>query len=84
MEQRKLSDDLQVSSMGYGAMGLSEFYGKTDDEQSLAVLRGLLDVGSTMIDTADMYGDGHNERLIGKFLSGLDPSIRDALTICTE
>lgn len=60
--------------MGYGAMGMSEFYGPSDDTQSLAVLNEVADAGITMIDTADMYGRGHNESLIGRFLASRQAS----------
>lgn len=84
MKKRILAKDLAVSSIGYGAMGLSEFYGDTDDNQSLALLHNLLDLGIDFIDTADMYGDGHNEQLIGKFLASLTPSDRQQFTIATK
>ncbi|WP_022663709.1 aldo/keto reductase [Desulfospira joergensenii] len=54
----------EVSSVGLGCMGMSEFYGGTDDENSKQVILSALENGVTMIDTADTYGDGHNERLI--------------------
>lgn len=84
MKKRLLANDLAVSSIGYGAMGLSEFYGDTNEEQSLVLLKQLLDVGINFIDTADMYGDGHNERLIGKFLATLSPSDRQNFIIATK
>jgi aryl-alcohol dehydrogenase-like predicted oxidoreductase len=64
MQQRNLRD-LTVSKIGLGAMGMSEFYGETDDEQSIATLRHALDIGVTFIDTSDLYGSGHNEELVG-------------------
>jgi len=67
---RSLGDDLVVSAIGYGAMGMSEFYGPSDDVASLALLNEVADRGVTMIDTADIYGRGHNEALIGRFLAG--------------
>jgi len=67
MENRHLARDLNVSAIGYGAMGLSEFYGETDDKKSLSLLNKLLDLNVNFIDTADLYGRGHNERLIGHF-----------------
>ena len=59
-----------VSALGYGAMGLSGVYGAANDAESTALLRQLLDHGVTFLDTADVYGDGHNERLIGRAISG--------------
>lgn len=60
---------LEVSAVGYGAMGLSGVYGEADDEQSLPTLHQLLDHGVDFIDTADVYGAGHNEELIGRLLA---------------
>lgn len=84
MQQRELANTLSVSAIGYGAMGLSEFYGDTNDEQSLALLQRLLEMGVSFIDTANMYGDGHNESLIGKFLTSLDNPTRQSLKIATK
>jgi len=67
MKTRKLGA-VEVGAIGLGCMGMSEFYGKGDDEQSLAVLERALELGVTMLDTADMYGSGHNESLLGRFL----------------
>ncbi|MCG2842313.1 aldo/keto reductase [Sandaracinobacter sp. RS1-74] len=69
MQQRTLGPDLSVSSIGLGCMGMSEFYGPRDDEESLAVLRRAVDLGIDFLDTADMYGPQHNEELIGRFLA---------------
>jgi aryl-alcohol dehydrogenase-like predicted oxidoreductase len=68
MKQRTLRD-LKVSEIGLGAMGMSEFYGETDDDQSIATLHRALDLGVTFIDTSDMYGNGHNERLVGRAIA---------------
>lgn len=57
-----------VGIQGIGCMGMSEFYGASDDAESLATLDHALDLGITMLDTADMYGRGHNEELIAKLL----------------
>lgn len=83
MRQRYLTPELPVSAIGYGAMGLSEFYGAADDAQSL-LLQQLIELDVTFIDTADQYGRGHNEALIGHFLAGLDHATRDRLTIATK
>src|SRR5580704_3200466 len=53
-----------------GGMGMSGVYGKTDDAQSLEVIRGAIERGVTLIDTGDFYGAGHNELLIGKAIAG--------------
>ncbi|KAI9331880.1 aldo/keto reductase [Obelidium mucronatum] len=58
-----------VSAIGFGAMGLSEFYGATDDAASLATLSHAVDIGCTFWDTSDMYGVGHNETLLGQALA---------------
>lgn len=57
-----------LPALGPGCMGMSEFYGETDDAQSLAVLSRAYDLGVRMFDTADMYGNGHNEKLLARFL----------------
>ncbi|QUH02559.1 aldo/keto reductase [Saccharopolyspora erythraea] len=59
----------RVSAIGYGAMGLSGVYGAADDAESLRLLHRLLDLGVDFVDTADAYGDGHNERLIAGLLA---------------
>jgi len=69
MFERFLGQNLSVSAISYGAMGLSEFYGAAlPDEEALRVLERALELGVTMFDTADMYGLGHNEMLIGRFV----------------
>ncbi|UTY58413.1 aldo/keto reductase [Massilia sp. erpn] len=69
MEQRK-AGGIAVSALGLGCMGMSEFYGAVDDAQSLATLEEAFDLGVTLFDTADTYGAGHNESLLGRFLRG--------------
>lgn len=63
---RPLGD--QVGALGLGCMGMSEFYGRADDTQSTRVIHSALDAGVTVLDTADMYGAGHNEELVGRAL----------------
>jgi aryl-alcohol dehydrogenase-like predicted oxidoreductase len=60
------NSSLVVSSLGLGCMGMSEFYGPPDDPQSIATLHRAVDLGVTFIDTADIYGIGRNEELVGK------------------
>lgn len=84
MKTRYLAKNLEVSAIGYGAMGLSEFYGAADDAQSLRVLHKLIELDQTFIDTADQYGRGHNERLIGQFLAGLDSATRGKMKVATK
>lgn len=80
MEQRPLGrSGLEVSAIGLGCMGMSEFYGPTDDEQSLATLERAFALGVTHYDTADMYGAGHNETLLGRFLKGRRDRVAAAL-----
>lgn len=59
-----------VGALGYGAMGLSGVYGSADDAESTDLVRHLVDSGVNHIDTADVYGNGHNERLVGQAIAG--------------
>jgi aryl-alcohol dehydrogenase-like predicted oxidoreductase len=59
---------IQSSVMGFGCMGMSEFYGDHDDDESLKTLERALELGITHFDTSNVYGRGHNERLVGRFL----------------
>jgi aryl-alcohol dehydrogenase-like predicted oxidoreductase len=71
MQHRPLGrSDLTVSALGLGCMGMSEFYGARDDSESLATLEAALAAGIDFFDTADTYGHGHNEELVGRFLKG--------------
>ncbi|SCY61294.1 aldo/keto reductase [Desulfoluna spongiiphila] len=71
---------IRVSRMGLGCMGMSEFYGPSDDTNSLNVLERAFELGVNFYDTADMYGHGHNEKLIGRFLKGK----RDRIVLATK
>jgi aryl-alcohol dehydrogenase-like predicted oxidoreductase len=67
MKMRKLgSQGLEVSALGLGCMGMSEFYAGRDDAESVATINRALDLGVTFLDTADMYGVGANEELVGR------------------
>jgi aryl-alcohol dehydrogenase-like predicted oxidoreductase len=67
MESRRLGKSgLTVSALGLGCMGMSEFYGARDNDESIATLHRALDLGIDFLDTADVYGLGHNEELVGK------------------
>src|SRR5271157_3982520 len=71
MKQRKLgTQGLTVSALGLGCMGMSEFYGSRDDQESIATIHRAVGLGVTLLDTADMYGCGENERLVGRAIKG--------------
>ncbi|KMO97746.1 aldo/keto reductase [Streptomyces roseus] len=71
---------LAVSAQGLGCMGMSHGYGATDDAESVATLHRALDLGVTLLDTADFYGSGHNEELIGRAVAGR----RDGVVLATK
>jgi aryl-alcohol dehydrogenase-like predicted oxidoreductase len=72
--QRSLGKQgLQVSAIGYGAMGLEGWYGAIDEAAAVDTLRHALDIGVNFIDTADAYGNGHNEELVGRAIKGRRP-----------
>lgn len=79
MKTRQLAN-LTVSALGLGCMGMSEFYGKSDDKESIEVLHHAFYSGITLFDTADIYGQGHNETLVGKALK----SVRDKIVIASK
>jgi len=69
MKKRRLgSQGLVVSELGLGCMGMSQFYGPRDDAESTATLERAIELGLDFFDTADIYGQGHNEELVGKLL----------------
>ncbi|MGZ5212437.1 MAG: aldo/keto reductase [Actinomycetota bacterium] len=70
MRKRRLGQGLEVSAIGLGCMGMSEFYGRTDEHEAIATIRRALDLGVTLLDTADMYGPFTNERLVGRAIQG--------------
>lgn len=78
MQQRQLTKNLQVSALGLGCMGMSEFYRPRDDAASLRVLAQAVDNGINFFDTADMYGPYHNEEIIGRFLAAQKQQINIA------
>jgi aryl-alcohol dehydrogenase-like predicted oxidoreductase len=79
MNQRQLRD-LTVSAIGLGCMGMSEFYGPSDEDESVATIQHALDLGVTFLDTSDMYGSGHNEQLVGRAIAGR----RDEVQLATK
>ena len=67
MKQRRLDRTTEmISAIGRGCMGMSEFYGARNDDESIATIHRSLDLGITFLDTADVYGMGHNEELVGR------------------
>jgi len=70
---------LTVSAQGLGCMGMSEWYGATDWDESIATIHRALDLGVTFIDTADIYGAGHNEVLVGRGIAGSEQEHRSRL-----
>jgi len=69
MRTRTLGQDLIVSAQGLGCMGMSEFYGTGDEAESIATIHRALDLGVTLLDTADMYGPFTNEMLVGRAIA---------------
>ena len=81
MQRRTLgSDGLEVSALGLGCMGMSEFYGTADDQQAIEVIHRALDEGVDLLDTADMYGPFTNEKLVGRAIADR----RDEVVLATK
>lgn len=81
MDQRPLgAGGPQVSTIGLGCMGMSSSYGRAEDGASMTTIRRALDLGITLLDTADAYGQGHNERLVGRAVRGR----RDEVVLATK
>jgi aryl-alcohol dehydrogenase-like predicted oxidoreductase len=81
MEKRTLGKEgLEVSAMGLGCMGMSEFYGSHNEEESIGTIERAMELGVNFFDTADMYGRGKNEELLGKVIRGN----RDRVIVATK
>ncbi len=78
--KRRSVGALRTSAVGLGTMGMSGFYGRADEAESLATIRRALDLGVTLLDTSDMYGSGHNEKLVGRAITGR----RDQVQLATK
>ena len=79
MDKRKLGE-LEVSALGLGCMGMSEVYGPVDDAESIRVIHRALELGVNFLDTSDVYGDGHNEELVGRAIADR----RDQVVLATK
>jgi aryl-alcohol dehydrogenase-like predicted oxidoreductase len=80
MKTRRLGQNLEVSALGLGCMGMSEFYGTADEREAIATIHRAIELGVTFLDTADMYGPFTNERLVGRAIGDR----RDKVVLATK
>ena len=80
MQTRTLGQGLSVSAIGLGCMGMSQAYGPADRDESVATIHRALDIGVSFLDTANVYGNGHNEHVVGKAIAGR----RDEVVLATK
>jgi aryl-alcohol dehydrogenase-like predicted oxidoreductase len=80
VQTRRLGQGLEVSALGLGCMGMSEFYGTADEDEALRTIHRALELGVTFLDTADMYGPFTNEELVGRAIDGR----RDEVVLATK
>src|SRR3954465_13253523 len=80
MKTRRLGQNLEVSALGLGCMGMSEFYGTADESEAIGTIHRALELGITFLDTADMYGPFTNERLVGRAIADR----RDRVVLATK
>jgi aryl-alcohol dehydrogenase-like predicted oxidoreductase len=80
MQKRTLGQGLEVSALGLGCMGMSEFYGTTDEDEAIRTIHRALELGVTFLDTSDMYGPYTNERLVGRAIADR----RDGVVLATK
>src|ERR687885_443900 len=80
MQTRTLGQGLEVSAMGLGCMGMSEFYGRGDEDEAIRTIHRALELGIDFLDTADMYGPFTNEKLVGRAIADR----RDRVVLATK
>src|SRR5437588_2177200 len=80
MQTRRLGQGLEVSALGLGCMGMSEFYGTADEGEAIATIHRAIELGVAFLDTADMYGPFTNERLVGRAIADR----RDQVVLATK
>ena len=80
MQKRTLGQGLEVTALGLGCMGMSEFYGRADEGEAIRTIHRALELGIDFLDTADMYGPFTNEKLVGRAIADR----RDEVVLATK